>query len=110
VGWQKRPDARERRADLLTQFDDVPSFLHFHREQNTRFAVESRKGCGPNRFPVTSLKFGARSVQSTESILCSSVHVAIVSAAAFDLHRCERFTRSIKPIASGLWKTGNRIN
>src|SRR6266853_6637643 len=46
VRRQKRPDLGKRRADLLAQIDDVPSFLHFHGEQNTRFAIEPRNGVG----------------------------------------------------------------
>ncbi len=46
IGRQKRPDLGKRRTDLLTQIDDIPSFLHFHREQYTRLAVEPRNGIG----------------------------------------------------------------
>src|SRR6267154_1214349 len=46
VRRQKRLDLGKRRTDLLTQIDDVPPFLHFHREQNTRLAIEPRDGVG----------------------------------------------------------------
>ena len=46
VGRQKRPDLGKRRADLVTQIDDIPPFLHFHGEQNTRLAIEPRNGVG----------------------------------------------------------------
>src|SRR6266853_1556523 len=46
VGRQKRPDLGKRRADLVTQIDDIPSFLHFHGEQYTRLAIEPCNGVG----------------------------------------------------------------
>src|SRR3954462_12376876 len=46
VGRQKRSDPRKRPADLVTQIDDIPSFLHFHGEQNVRLAIEPRNGIG----------------------------------------------------------------
>src|SRR5258708_5896473 len=45
----------QRRADLIAEIDDIPTFLHFHRKQYARLTIEPRNGV---RILVPAFDFG----------------------------------------------------